>query len=67
MLVGAAGNKDSIVFDPFAGSGTTGDAVLQLNRVDHGDRRFILVEEGNGEDDYAKTLTAPRMRKAIEN
>lgn len=66
MLVGAAGSKDSIVFDPFAGSGTTGDAVLQLNRVDDGDRRFILVEEGNDADDYAKTLTAPRLRKAIE-
>ena len=66
LLVGAAGNKESIVFDPFAGSGTTGDAVLQLNRLDHGQRRFILVEEGNGDDDYAKTLTAPRIRQAIE-
>lgn len=67
MLVGAAGTKDSIVFDPFAGSGTTGDAVLQLNRRDNGARRFILVEEGNGEDLYARTLTAPRIRKAIEH
>ena len=66
MLVGAAGNRESIVFDPFAGSGTTGDAVLQLNRVDKGQRRFILVEEGNGPDDYAKTLMAPRIRTAIE-
>ncbi len=66
MLAGAAGNKDSIVFDPFAGSGTTGDAVLQLNRVDDGNRRFILVEEGNDADDYAATLTARRLRKAIE-
>lgn len=67
MLVGAAGNKDSIVFDPFAGSGTTGDAVLQLNRRDKGARRFILVEEGNGSDVYARTLTAPRIRRAIEH
>jgi adenine-specific DNA-methyltransferase len=66
MLVGAAGDSNSIVFDPFAGSGTTGDAVIQLNQVDRGRRRFILIEEGNGEDDYAKTLTAPRVRKAIE-
>jgi adenine-specific DNA-methyltransferase len=66
MLVGAAGNRDSIVFDPFAGSGTTADAVLQLNRLDDGQRRFILVEEGNGEDRYAETLTAPRVRRAIE-
>jgi adenine-specific DNA-methyltransferase len=66
MLVGAAGNRESIVFDPFAGSGTTGEAVLQLNRLDDGGRRFILIEEGNDEDDYARTLTAPRIRRAIE-
>jgi adenine-specific DNA-methyltransferase len=66
MLVGAAGDRDSIVLDAFAGSGTTGDAVLQLNRLDKGRRRFILIEEGNGGDDYARTLTAPRIQKAIE-
>jgi adenine-specific DNA-methyltransferase len=66
MLVGAAGNRESLVFDAFAGSGTTADAVLQLNRIDGGKRRFILMEEGNGKDDYAKTLTAPRVRRAIE-
>lgn len=65
-LIGAAGNRDSIVFDPFSGSGTTAEAVLQLNARDRGERRFILVEEGNAEDDYARTLTAPRVRKAIE-
>jgi adenine-specific DNA-methyltransferase len=66
MLVGAAGNRESIVFDPFAGSGTTGEAVLQLNHLDKGARRFILVEEGSGTDDYARSLTAPRVRKSIE-
>lgn len=66
MLVGAAGDRDSIVLDAFAGSGTTGDAVLQLNRLDKGRRRFILIEEGNNEDDYVRTLTAPRIQKAIE-
>lgn len=66
-LIGAAGNRDSIVFDPFAGSGTTADAVLQLNRLDGGRRRFILIEEGNGEDRYAETLTVPRVRRAIEH
>lgn len=66
MLIGAAGNRDSIVFDPFAGSGTTADAVLQLNRADKGQRRFILVEEGASGDDYARTLTAPRVQRAIE-
>ena len=66
LLVGAAGTRDSIVLDAFAGSGTTGDAVLQLNHIDKGNRRFILVEEGNEDDDYATTLTAPRIQKAIE-
>ncbi len=66
MLVGAAGGRDSIIFDPFAGSGTTGDAVLQLNRIDGGGRRFIVIEEGNGPDDYARSLLAPRLRTVIE-
>lgn len=66
MLIGAAGGSDALVFDPFAGSGTTGDATLRLNAQDGGGRRFILIEEGNGEDDYASTLTAPRVRRAIE-
>lgn len=67
MLVGAAGDRDCIVLDAFAGSGTTGDAVMRLNRLDKGRRRFILIEEGNDADDYARTLTAPRIRKAIEH
>ncbi|MEV4043891.1 site-specific DNA-methyltransferase [Streptomyces sp. NPDC049744] len=66
MLIGAAGNKDSVVLDCFAGSGTTGEAVLQLNKRDGGKRKFILIEEGNGEDQYARTLITPRLRKAIE-
>lgn len=66
MLVGAAGSKDALVLDAFAGSGTTGDAVLQLNHRDAGRRRYVLIEEGNGEDLYARTLVAPRLRKVIE-
>ncbi|MFV8296014.1 site-specific DNA-methyltransferase [Mycolicibacterium fortuitum] len=66
MLVGAAGGPDALVLDAFAGSGTTGDAVLQLNKVDGGRRRFVLIEEGNGEDQYARTLIADRMRRVIE-
>lgn len=65
-LVGAAGSKDAVVLDAFAGSGTTGDAVLHLNARDGGSRRFVLIEEGNGDDLYARTLVAPRLRKAIE-
>ena len=56
-----------IVLDPFAGSGTTGHAVLALNQTTGADRRFILIEQGrpdNG-DSYAKTLTADRLRRVI--
>ncbi|MGJ7565259.1 site-specific DNA-methyltransferase [Variovorax sp. GB1R11] len=58
---------DGIVLDPFAGSGTTGHAILELNSETDSDRRFILVEQGNDEkgDHYAKTLTADRIRRAI--
>ena len=66
LLVGAAGSKDALVLDAFAGSGSTGDAVMSLNARDGGRRRFILVEEGNEEDRYARTLTAPRLKAAIE-
>jgi adenine-specific DNA-methyltransferase len=64
-IVGAAAGKDAIVLDAFAGSGTTGHAVLRLNKRDGGNRRFILIEEGNGADRYARTLVVPRLKKAI--
>lgn len=66
LLVGAAGSKDSLVLDAFAGSGTTGDAVLQLNKRDGGKRRFVVIDEGSGEDNYARTLLAPRLKAAIK-
>lgn len=66
MLVGAAGSKNALVLDAFAGSGTTGDAVLQLNKKDGGKRRFVLIEEGNADDQYARSLIAERLRRAIE-
>jgi len=55
------------VFDPFAGSGTTAHAVLELNAENEGGRRFVLVEQGRPEkgDSYARTLTAERVRRAI--
>lgn len=53
--------RDGIVLDSFAGSGTTAQAVLNLNKRDHGDRRFILVELG----DYADGVTAERARRTI--
>lgn len=54
-------NKDCIILDSFAGSGTTAQAVLNLNRKDSGKRKFILVELG----DYADTLTAERIRRVM--
>ena len=56
-----ATDKDSIVLDSFAGSGTTAHAVLELNKEDGGNRQFILVEQ----EDYANTITAERVRRVI--
>lgn len=65
LLIGAAGDMDSLVLDPFAGSGTTADAVMRLNAKDEGVRRFVLIEEGEPNDRYARTVTVPRLRAAI--
>ncbi len=62
-LVRASTRNDDIVLDSFAGSGTTGHAVLQLNQEDGGNRRFILVEM---EPDIARNITAERLRRVIE-
>ncbi|KPV43040.1 site-specific DNA-methyltransferase [Alicyclobacillus ferrooxydans] len=56
-----ATDKDSIVLDSFAGSGTTAHAVLAANRDDGGNRKFILVEM----EDYANSITAERVRRVI--
>ena len=56
-----ATHRDSIILDSFAGSGTTGHAVLEANKRDDGNRRFILVEM----QDYADKLTAERVRRVI--
>ncbi|MDD2230727.1 MAG: DNA methyltransferase, partial [Candidatus Cloacimonetes bacterium] len=49
------------VIDYFAGSGTTGHAVINLNRQDEGKRRYILVEMG----DYFDTVLRPRISKVV--
>jgi adenine-specific DNA-methyltransferase len=56
-----------IVMDPFAGSGTTAHAVLDLNKETGSSRRFVLIEQGNTVkgDHYAKTLTVDRIRRVI--
>lgn len=61
-VVEIATNRDSIILDSFAGSGTTAQAVLAANDSDNGSRRFILVEF----EDYANRLTAERIRRVIQ-
>ena len=57
-----ATDKDSIVLDSFAGSGTTAHAVLALNKEDGGNRRFVLIEC----EDYVDSLTAERVRRVVK-
>ena len=55
-------DNSSIILDSFAGSGTTAHAVLNLNKRDGGNRKFILVEM----EDYAENITAERVRRVID-
>lgn len=52
---------NDIVLDSFAGSGTTAHAVLNMNKADGGNRKFILVEMM----DYADSITAERVKRVI--
>ncbi len=52
---------NDVVADPFAGSGTTGHAVLNLNREDNGTRKYVLVEMG----EHFDTVLVPRLKKVI--
>jgi adenine-specific DNA-methyltransferase len=69
VLIGAVTSGTDLVLDFFAGSGTTGHAVLALNGQDDGDRRFILVQlpEPTGRADFATIaeITKERVRRAI--
>lgn len=57
-----ATDKNSLVLDSFAGSGTTAHAVLNMNKADGGQRKFILIEMM----DYADTITAERVKRVID-
>lgn len=57
-----ATNPGDLVLDSFAGSGTTGHAVLQMNEQDSGNRRFILIEM---QPNIAQSVTAERLKRAI--
>ncbi len=63
-LIGITTNPDSsdIVLDSFAGTGTTAHAVLNRNKADGGNRKFILIEMM----DYAENITAERVKRVID-
>ncbi|MCU4158268.1 site-specific DNA-methyltransferase [Carboxylicivirga sp. A043] len=55
-------SKNSIILDSFAGSGTTAHAVINQNKIDGGNRKFILVEM----EDYSENITAERVKRVIK-
>ena len=62
-IIDLAGDKNSIILDFFAGSGTTGQAVLDMNAEDNGNRKFILCTNNDGE--ICSEVTYPRMKTVI--
>ena len=61
-LIGFYTTEYDIILDSFAGSGTTAHAVLNMNKADGGNRKFILVEMM----DYAESITAERVKRVID-
>jgi len=66
-----AAEKDSLIIDSFSGSGTTGHAVMDLNKEDGGSRKFILVQmteatEAEPTKNICEDITRERIKRAIE-
>lgn len=61
LLAAAAPKSNDLILDFFAGSGTTGHAVISLNREDNGRREYVLVEVGHHFD----TVLLPRIKKVV--
>jgi len=59
-----ASEKDALILDFFAGSGTTGQAVMKMNAEDGGNRRFILCT--NNENNICREVTYERIRRVIK-
>ncbi|WP_278932068.1 DNA methyltransferase [Moraxella osloensis] len=57
----AVSNKDALIFDYFGGSGTTAHSIINMNRDDNGNRKYILIEQG----EYFNTVIKPRIQKVI--
>ena len=64
VFLGTFNKPNAIVLDFFAGSGTTGEAVIELNKNDNGSRRFILAT--NNESNIAEEVTFARMKMGSE-
>jgi len=62
-ILACSNNKDAIILDFFAGSGTTSQAVLELNKEDEGGRKFILCT--NNENNICTDVCYPRVEKVI--
>ncbi|WP_400194245.1 site-specific DNA-methyltransferase [Hymenobacter sp. B81] len=60
IYIGGGAKSNTTILDFFAGSGTTANGVINLNRIDEGRRKYILVEMG----EYFDTVTKPRVLKA---
>ncbi len=72
-IISIVADEDSLILDSFAGSGTTAHAVLELNKEDGGNRKFILVQQpfDNKKDEEKKLnitqrITAQRVRRVIK-
>ena len=63
LLTSMSTHSEDIILDSFAGSGTTGQAVLELNKEEKNNRKFILVEM---ENKVVKDITAERIKRAIK-
>ncbi|MDZ4711354.1 MAG: site-specific DNA-methyltransferase [bacterium] len=57
-----ATNPNDLILDSYAGSGSTAHAVLNLNKLDKGNRKFVIVEM----EEYAETITAERIKRVIK-
>ncbi len=64
FLLSTKTDKDSLILDCFAGTGTTGHAVMNLNNTDKGNRRFILCT--NNEGNICKDVCYPRLKNIIK-
>jgi len=60
-LIQIGSDKHGFILDYFAGSGTTGHAVINLNRADKGNRKYIMVEMG----EHFDTVIKPRIQKVV--